>query len=153
MGELVMSVNNQLNKNEAIKLLWDEYNLRYTNYWSMFNRFALAILTITVIPYIKPDIVKTLGMLIIVFPIISFLLTLACAWLLGAEYQRLDMVRIKYDELLTEKYQPVKLPTKTLLQQLLAKRIGTRIVLLFLIGFTLISVANFIILIYFKINC
>jgi hypothetical protein len=139
-------------KEEAIKLLWDEYKLRYRNYWSIFNRFSLAILTITVIPYVKPDIVKPLGKLIIAFPFVSFFLALACSWLLGAEYQRLDMVRIKYDELITEKYQPVKLPTETFIQRLLAKRIGTRIALMFLIGFTLISIVNFILLFYIKIN-
>lgn len=147
-----MSENNDLSKNEATKLLWEEYQLRYTNWWSMFNRFSLAILTITVIPYVKPDILKPLGMLIIAFPAISLLLTMVCTWLLGAEYQRLDMVRQKYDTLLTEKYQPVRLPTKTWLQRLLAKRIGTQIVLLFWAGFMLVSIANLFMLIMLKIN-
>jgi hypothetical protein len=53
---------------------------------------------------VKPDVVKPLGKLVLVFPVVGILLSLACCWFLGAEYQRLRMVRQKYDELLTERY-------------------------------------------------
>lgn len=143
-----MNESNELNRHEVLKLLWNEYKLRYANYWGLFNRFSLAVLTVTVIPYIKPDIVEPLGKLIIIFPVISFVLTLVCTWLLGAEYQRMNMVRLRYDDLLTKRYKPVKLPTQTFIQKLLAKRIGTKMVLIFLIGFSLISIVNFLLLVY-----
>jgi hypothetical protein len=141
-----MSDNIKIKMEDAIKLLWEEYKLRYSNYWGSFNRYSLAILTITVIPYIKPDNVKPLEELVIAFPVIAILLTIICSWLLGAEYQRLDMVRKKYDNLLTKKYRPVRLPKKTFIERLFAKRIGTRTTLVFFFGFLLISLINFFVL-------
>ena len=137
---------------EAIKLLWEEYKLRQTHYWSSFNRFALSILTISVIPYIKPDIVKPLGKVIVVFPIVAFILSIGCTWLLSAEYQRLRMVREKYDELLTPEFQPSPMPRETFWEKIVEKRIGITTSLMFGLGFTFLSLINTIVLLYIPIG-
>ena len=140
-----------MNDEDVVKLLWQEYELRQTNYWNYFNRFSLAIVTISIIPYVKPDIVNTLGKIIIVFPIASFLIALLATWLLGAEYQRMHMVRLKYEELLgaNPNHQIPRMPTDTLWQKIEAFRIGSVLSLIFGFGFTLLSVVNFLVLWFF----
>ncbi len=131
---------------QVLQALWDEYELRQTHYWSSFNRFALAILTVSVIPYVKPDLASMLGKLVAVFPVVSLLISLASSWLLGAEYQRLRMVRQKYDELLGSKYQIPRMPRDTVWERLVALRIGTATSVMFGIGFVLLSLINLIVL-------
>jgi hypothetical protein len=131
---------------EATKLLWEEYKLRQTHYWSSFNRYALSVITISVIPYVKPDVVKPLDELVLVFPVVGILLSLACCWLLGAEYQRLRMVRQKYDELLTKRFQPTRMPQDGLWDRLVAHRIGKFTSLVFGLGLSIFEVVNALLL-------
>ena len=135
---------------EATKLLWEEYKLRQTHYWSSFNRYALAVITISVIPYVKLDIVQPLGKMVLVFPVIGVLLSLACCWVLGAEYQRLRMVRQKYDELLTKRYEPPRMPQDGKWDRLVAHRIGKVTSLTFGFGLSVFEVVNALLL--FKLS-
>lgn len=139
-------VVNQLQPADATRLLWDEYKLRQTHYWGSFNRYALTIITISVIPYIKPDLVEPLGMMVLVFPAVGLMLSLACCWLLGAEYQRLRMVRERYDELLTDQFQPPRMPIEGLWNRLVAQRIGNVTSLMFGLGLSLFEVVNSLLL-------
>jgi hypothetical protein len=141
-----------MNDEDVIKLLWQEYELRQKNYWNYFNRFTLAIVTISIIPYVKPDVKDTLGKLIVVFPFATFLIALLAMWLLGAEYQRMSMIRKKYDELLGPKYQIPRMPEKTCWQKIVKYPIGSILSLLFGIGFTLLSLANFIVLKFYLLK-
>ena len=145
-----MAENDDIKKEDAIKLLWDEYKMRYTNFWGLFNRFSLVILTISVVPYIKADVVKPLDEMILLFPIMAIFLTIACAWLLGAEYWRLDMVRRRYDKLVPKEYQREDLPQTNWWEKQFAKRIGTRMVIIFLVGFIVITAINFALIFYKK---
>jgi hypothetical protein len=140
--------SNKLSKENILKLHLEEYKLRYANFWGIINRFGFAILIISIIPYIKPDIISYLKKIVIIFPIISLLLTIACAWLLAAEYQRQRMLYKRYIYLLTRRNRPIKMPRKTRIQRLISKPIGPTIIIVFLTGFTLISIANFFILLF-----
>ncbi len=39
-----------------LSCLWQEIALRQEHYWSSFKRFALAAVTINVVPYVKPEL-------------------------------------------------------------------------------------------------
>ena len=83
---------------DILACLWEEVKVRQEHYWSSFNRFALAIITINVVPYVKPELGGQLGLIVVAFPATSILISLVCTWFLGSEYQRLRMVRNAYDE-------------------------------------------------------
>jgi hypothetical protein len=95
-----------------------------------------------VVPYVKHDTVPALGRLVLVFQVAAFVIALACTWLLGAEYQRLLMVRKKYEEL-GSAYEIPRLPLETFWQRLVAKPIGTASSIMFGVGFTLLSITSF----------
>ncbi|MEA3224395.1 MAG: hypothetical protein U9Q07_00475, partial [Planctomycetota bacterium] len=101
-----------------------------------------------IIPYVKPDIVDILGGLVVVFPFSTFLIALLATWLLGAEYQRMSMIRMKYDELLGPTYEIPRMPNETRRQKIVAFRIGSILSLLFGIGFTLLSLVNLAVLLF-----
>jgi hypothetical protein len=82
-----------MQEHEVIKIFWEDYKMRQAHYWSSLTRFTLAIITLWVLPYIRPDVVRLLGLLVLIFPAIALLLSVASFWLLGAEYQRLQAVK------------------------------------------------------------
>ncbi len=135
-----------MDQEQAANLLFDEYKTLREHFWSSLNRYGLAILTVSAIPYVQPSIAKPLGKLIAFFPVAAFLLSLASTWLLGAEYQRLRMVRERYLELLTSQYEPPKMPRDTWWQRLVAHRIGTTTSVIFGLGFTILSIINLVVL-------
>ena len=47
---------------DILACLWEEVKVRQEHYWSRFNRFALAIITINVVPYVKPELGGQLGL-------------------------------------------------------------------------------------------
>src|SRR5262245_33044349 len=112
---------------EAIKYIWDDFKMRQAHCWATFNRNALAIITILIVPYLKPDIMKPLGRAVLIFPIVGLILSLVSTWLLGAEYQRLRAVKELYERLLTDKY-ALKYLNETKIQCCFGWRIGTAMV-------------------------
>ena len=135
-----------MERKDILSFLWDEYQLRQQHYWSTFNRFGLAIVTINIVPYVKPDILAPLGSLALVFPFTSLVLSIVSTWLLGAEYQRLRMVRQKYDELLGEDGKIPRMPLKTWRDRRVATPIGSLIAIMFGLGFTAFSLLNAVVL-------
>lgn len=125
---------------DAAKLYWEEYKLRQTHYWSSFNKFMLAVITIDVIPFVRPEIRTQLGNLTYFFPGIAVAVSLACMWLLGAEYQRLQSVRRKYDDLLGPENQRGPLETEGTWNELTEKPIGRVTSLGFGLGLIALSV-------------
>ena len=144
-----MNSNTDVSAKDAATIRWEEFTLRQQHYWSSFHRFALAIITINVVPYVKPELSTQLGTLVIVFPFTAFLLSLATTWLLHAEYQRLQMVRQCYDALLRGVAPIPPMPRERWWQRLAAFPIGLVTSLLFGVGFTFFSVLNGIVLIFY----
>lgn len=134
-----------MDKDVAVKFLWEDYKTRLTHYWSSFNRFALAVLTVLVIPYIRPEAVEPLGRSILFLPLTGLLLSLASTWLLGAEYQRLRAVKDKYDELIPSDYKPDP-PNKTFLNRLFGRSIGKATTIMFGVGLVGLSAFDFYLL-------
>ncbi len=131
-----------MEEKDILACLWQEVKLRQEHYWSSFNRFALAIITINIVPYLKPELGDQLGRLIAVLPATSVLISLVCTWLLGSEYQRLRMVRNAYDDRVNRICSIPRMPLDTWLERLVARRIGSWTSVLFGIGFTALSLAN-----------
>ena len=140
-----------MDEKDILSRLWEEVRLRQDHYWSSFNRFALAIITINVVPYVKPELGGQLGGLVVAFPATSVLISLVCTWLLGAEYQRLRMVRNAYDERFSKICEIPRMPLDTPWHRLVARRIGSATSVLFGIGFTALSLANVVALLLFPV--
>jgi hypothetical protein len=56
--------------------IWDEYKYRHDLCWRLVFQLTTAVVIISVVPYIKPDVAKQLGSIIAVLPIIGIALTL-----------------------------------------------------------------------------
>jgi uncharacterized membrane protein AbrB (regulator of aidB expression) len=80
---------------EAAKLLFEEFKYLHNQFWEAFYKFGLIIVTVNIIPYIKPDIIKVLQSKIVIFPVTGLLITLVASWILVARYQRISKVKIK----------------------------------------------------------
>lgn len=135
-----------MDEKDILSRLWEEIKLRQEHYWSSFNRFALVIITINIVPYLRPELVGQLGHLILAFPITSLLISSVCTWLLGAEYQRLRMVRNAYDERIQRLCEIPRMPRRTVWDRIVAKRIGSATSVLWGIGFIALSLINLVIL-------
>ena len=105
-----------MDKKDTLTFLWNEFDLRQQHYWRIFGKLVLA------------------------FPLSAFVLSLFSSWLLGAESQRLRMVKQKYDEL-SDQGVP-RMPRDTWWERRLAMRLGSSIAMLFGVGLTAFSVLN-----------
>ena len=135
-------------KQHALTLVWEEYKFRQAHYWSSFNRFSLAIIAIQIFPYLRPEVVKPLGTMVVVFPSLALLLTIFCTWLLGAEYERLRVVKASYDKLMKSYVKREYIP-EGLWQWVFTRRVGTTTTLAFIIGMTLLSIVSAVLLLNF----
>lgn len=128
-----------MEQKQAIQLLWEEWKYRHDLFWKLLFRWAGAVIVLWVIPFLKPEIFKFRAWVALIFPAAAFILSLFSAWILGAEQGRFSMVNKKYDELRVE-FLPPRMPRKTRLDRLFARRIGAGIVLLYGFGFAALSV-------------
>jgi len=130
----------------ALKLLWEEVKYRHDTYWNSFFKWGSAIIIVSIIPWIKPELITQLGKLIIVFPVIAFLLSIFAAWHLLSEYARLLKVMQKY-RLVQGPYQPKQISGSDLiLPKFWMQPIGVVVVLTMLLGITFLSIINVILL-------
>ena len=130
---------------EAAKVLLSEWQIRHQHGWNSLQRFGLAAVTVSIIPYLKTDLFKVLGSAILVFPIVAWLLALAAGWHFAAEYVRCVPVQARYYQLLGE-YCPERFTPQFRWQEVLARKVGWTTILVFVIGFTVLSIANGIVL-------
>lgn len=131
-----------MEEKQAIDLLWEEWKYRHDYVWRTLFRWAAAVVVLWIAPFLKPEVFANRPRVAVVFPFVSFILTLFSAWLIGAEQQRLSMVSRKYNELRKD-FIPPPMPKKTRWECLLAWPIGTKIVLLFY-GFSLSIISGVI---------
>jgi len=135
-----------MNELDVVKQLWEEIKLRQEHYWSSFNRFALAILTLIAIPYVKPDLSERLGRAVLVFPLVALVLAVVCTWYLAAEYQRLRMVRQAYDSLFGPYSKIPRMPRSSRWERLVAHRVGSATSIIFGFGFGILSLGSLAVL-------
>lgn len=75
-------------------------------------------------------------------PITAFIIALLCTWYLGAEDQRLRMVRSAYYKTLSDDCVIPRMPTTNWWEKLIAIRIGTAITVIFGLCLTILSFIN-----------
>lgn len=131
-----------MNKQEILRFLWEEIKLRQEQYWSSFNKFGLVIITTSFAPYLWPNIANEYGNSVLIFPVASLVLTFVCTWYLGAEYQRLSMVRKAYEDLLFKECKIPRMPRNSLWEKLVAVRIGSTTSIIWGICFIAVSIFN-----------
>ncbi|MCP4372316.1 MAG: hypothetical protein GY797_30060 [Deltaproteobacteria bacterium] len=127
--------------NKSLELLWDDFKFRQTHWWSIANRFALAIIAVLILPFAHPKILTELGRATIILPAFGFVFSLAATWILGAEYQRVKAVRSRFIELAPEDIK-LKYPDSKWYERLFGQSIGYISAMIFLIGFTSLSVID-----------
>lgn len=143
-------LKNQVSEEKILDLLWDEFKMRQQHYWRSLSLFAVAIITLWIFPLLQHEVFRTIGRLILIFPVISFLVSILGGWLLGAEYQRMRPVKDEYDKRMLEQgfdrktnYPYAKWPQKAF-----KPKIGNVITFVFLVALSLLSILVFILFLY-----
>jgi hypothetical protein len=85
---------------EGAKVLLDEWKWRQDQCWTSLRQYSVAAVTASIVPYIKPDLIGSLGRLIFIFPILGWLIFVVAAWLFASEYVRAKPVEERYRQLL-----------------------------------------------------
>lgn len=125
---------------EAVKALWEWRKYRNEVFWNSVYRWALILLGMTIIPYMLPDIIRKLGIYILIFPILAFFISVFAAYLLAVQYKLYKQVDAKFKSLLGN-FKPEDIPNKPI-NRLFRIAIGKVVVIVFLtfgIVFELIS--------------
>ena len=129
------------NTSNPVDLLWDEFKFRQSHWWSIANKFGLAIIATLLLPYVQPAILERLGRATLILPAFGLAFSLAATWILGAEYQRVRAVRAKLAAL-TPDDMKLDFPSVTWYERLFGRSIGHATTLIFLMGFTFLCIAD-----------
>ena len=130
---------------EMAKLYWEEFKYRHEHYWKYYFKFSYAIIFLLVIPYLDPDRIIQMGSYVYLLPVAAALLTIAAAWLLAAEYERMSLVNEKLQGIKSEKYKLIEIE-RTCIKKVLGIKIGYVVTIIFLVVFLLLSFLDWIIL-------
>jgi hypothetical protein len=130
---------------EAAKLLLDEWKFRHQHLWDSLRRYGLAAVIVSIVPYVKPDLVTRLDIYVMVFPVVGYLVSLAAIWLFAAEYYRLRPVAARHRELLRP-YYPEKREDVSGWKKSLTKKIGWATVYILSSAFTALFILNVVLL-------
>jgi len=128
------------------EILWEEWKYRHGVFWDSIYRWGLVVGLITIAPYIRPSMIEDLGVYVLIFPILAFLLGVFSSWHLAAEYSRLSLVDKRFRPFLRE-FRPGKIKPRTLKNFLFGRSIGKIIPLTFLFLTIFIEGSSILILI------
>jgi hypothetical protein len=132
---------------EGAKLLWEEWSYRHELFWRSLYRWGGATVAVSIVPYVNPDLIKDLGVVVLVFPFLSFSISIFAAWHLSAEYARLTKVTEKLREV-QGRYAPQPIDTENLIIRLILRlKIGWVVPISFIVVAIPLSVLNAILLI------
>ena len=85
---------------EGAKVLLDEWKWRQDQCWTSLRQYSVAAVTVSIVPYVKPDIIGNLGRLVLIFPLLGWLIFVVAAWFFASEYVRAKPVEVRYRQLL-----------------------------------------------------
>ena len=91
-----------LTLNEATRFLWEWRVYRNEGFWQVFFLAGFTMIILTIAPYFFPDLIKKLGAVVLVFPILIFFVSALSAYLLVVQYRLYKVADKKYRELLGE---------------------------------------------------
>src|SRR5207302_2212687 len=66
-----------MEENQAIQLLFEEWKYLHDYFWRSLFRWAGAVVTLWVIPFIKPEIFKAWPKIVLFFPCMAFVLAVS----------------------------------------------------------------------------
>ena len=123
---------------EEAKFLWDEYRYRHELCWRLIFQITTAVVAILIIPYIQPDITKSVGIWIVALPLLAIILVVFSMSRLKRELEILDKIRTAHRQ------------RQGKIHNITWASGGhfTRDVMLYLIGLALVGIADIIALIY-----
>jgi hypothetical protein len=131
-------------KDKLVDITWQNYMYRHELFWKSLYRWGSAVIAISVVPYLRPEILNSLGRAIYIFPVLAWILALVAAWHLGAEYWRLKSVGRKLEGLIGEGF--FAYPTQNFYDRFFGFSIGWIAVGLFGLGFTVLTILNCVVL-------
>jgi hypothetical protein len=130
---------------DGAKVLLDEWKFRHQHSWTSLRQYFIAAVTISIVPYVKPDLIPTLGSTVLLFPLVGWLISVGAILLFAAEYVRCYDAEVQYHWLLGDTL-PDQKATRSF-KTLAFRSIGqTTIAVLFVMSWML-SVGNAIVLI------
>lgn len=91
---------NFLKIDEAVRVLWKWRKYRNQAFWNSMYRLGAASVTLTLIPYLLPDLIGKLGLAVLVFPLMAALLSVLASYLMIVQYMLYKLVDRKYRSLL-----------------------------------------------------
>jgi hypothetical protein len=90
---------NSMEEKDALELLWAEYKYRHTHIWGTTYKITAAIIAVSVVPYIKTEIMAKLGIFMIMLPIVALGLAVLGFYRIRGELKLFDKIKQKYREL------------------------------------------------------
>jgi len=85
---------------EGAKVLLDEWKWRQDECGTVLRQYVIAAVTVSIVPYVKPDTIGYLGRFVVAFPILGWFLVVAAAWSFANKYVRAEPVEYRYRQLL-----------------------------------------------------
>jgi hypothetical protein len=96
---------------QAVELIWEWRRYRNEVFWSSMYRWGAAVLALTILPYLLPDIIAKLGPAVFVFPALASFLAVFAAYVMIVQYMLYKLADRKYRSLLGP-YNPGDIPDK-----------------------------------------
>jgi hypothetical protein len=121
-----------------VRIYWEEFKYRHDHYWKSFFKFSFAILFLLILPYAYKEKLDALENIKILIPILSLVLSLVSAWLLAAEYERIRVTYLKFQELKKTPYEAIKFEN-TGIKKILNLKVG--VVVFFLFGICFVGLS------------
>jgi hypothetical protein len=129
-----------IEEKQAIQLFWEEWKYRHDLFWRLLFRWAGAVITLWIIPFVKPEVFKPFPRTALLFPVVALFVTIFSAWVLWSEQIRFDAINKKFKEM----RQPYSPPTIS--GTLGARSVGKSLVLLYAISFVGLTGVVFVLL-------
>jgi len=76
--------------------LWEEYKYRHDLIWQRVFRFTAAVVLLSIIPYIQPDIARMLGIWILIAPALATILALFVLVVMWNELKLFEKIKTAY---------------------------------------------------------
>jgi hypothetical protein len=108
LGEALKNNKDNLAKHQVAPLLLDEWEYHNDAFSQAVYRYGLAIVSITIAPYLVPGLIKELGNLVFLFPIIGFVLAFYATYHLASISMYVWQSDINYRKVMG-KYAPTML--------------------------------------------
>jgi hypothetical protein len=129
---------------DGAKVLLDEWKFRHQHSWTSLRQYAIAAVTVSIVPYVKTDLIPNLGRTVLLFPFVGWLIFVAAILLFAAEYVRCYDAEVQYYWLLGSDL-PEQKATQTF-KELFFRSIGQMTISVLLVMTWMLSIANAIFL-------